>query len=91
MARSRVLLLTALLISSCGGAGSAAVPVSTAAPAHVVTAVNKSGVTAVPPETIKSGETVVELGDHWYAPAQLYVTVGTKVTWKQVGSQEHDV
>lgn len=46
---------------------------------------------APPPELVKSGTALVELGDHWYAPAQLYVTVGTRVTWKQVGAQEHDV
>jgi plastocyanin len=34
---------------------------------------------------------VVEVGDHWYIPAKLTVPVGTTVTWRMVGSQEHDV
>jgi plastocyanin len=34
---------------------------------------------------------LVEIGDHWYIPAQLTVPVGTTVTWRMVGTQEHDV
>ncbi|MBM4434923.1 MAG: hypothetical protein FJ028_07460 [Chloroflexi bacterium] len=88
--RIRALLLLGLL-AACGGQGAVVSPASTGAPVQVVTAVSTGGVSAPPPELVRSGATVVELGDHWYAPAQIHVTVGTKVTWKQVGAQEHDV
>lgn len=34
---------------------------------------------------------LVQLGDHFYSPAELTVTVGTTVIWRMIGSQEHDV
>lgn len=92
MRAARAALVAVLFTAACGTPSAVAAPGATASrAAHVVTGVTTSGVNAPPPELVKSGATLVELGDHWYAPAQLYVTVGTRVTWKQVGAQEHDV
>lgn len=91
MSVARAAMVAALFTAACGTPGAVAAPGSAAPPAHVVTGVSRVGVSEPPPELVKSGATDVELGDHWYAPAQLYVTVGTRVTWKQVGAQEHDV
>jgi plastocyanin len=33
----------------------------------------------------------VEMGDHFYIPSLLTVKVGTTVTWRMGGMQEHDV
>jgi len=34
---------------------------------------------------------VIEMGDHFFDPAQLTVKVGTTVTWKSVGQSTHDL
>lgn len=34
---------------------------------------------------------LVEMGDHWFIPAQLSIPVGTTVEWRMTGTQEHDV
>ena len=34
---------------------------------------------------------MIELGDHFFDPAQLTVKVGTTVTWKSVGQSTHDL
>ena len=34
---------------------------------------------------------VVQLGDHFYDPAALTVSVGTTLTWRLMGSQTHNV
>jgi plastocyanin len=45
-----------------------------------------------PAATLTAGAVaLVEIGDHWYIPDQLTVPVGTTVTWRMVGTQEHDV
>jgi plastocyanin len=47
---------------------------------------------AVPtPTGPASGVIVVQLGDHYYMPAELSVPVGTRVEWRNQGSQTHDV
>lgn len=38
-----------------------------------------------------AGPVVVEMGDHFFSPAQLTVSVGTPILWRMVGSQTHDV
>jgi plastocyanin len=34
---------------------------------------------------------MVWMGDHYFSPNKLTVKVGTTVTWRMLGSQEHDV
>jgi len=31
------------------------------------------------------------MGDHYFSPSQLTVKLGTTVTWRMLGSWEHDV
>jgi plastocyanin len=41
--------------------------------------------------TASLGQNVVWMGDHYFSPSQMTVKVGTTVTWRMLGSQEHDV
>jgi plastocyanin len=78
------------LITACGGPPSqtaptaSAAPLSTTAPA-AATAAPTTAATATPATAL------IELGDHFFDPAQLTVKVGTTVTWKSVGQSTHDL
>ena len=46
-----------------------------------------SGVSAAPP--FFSGSATVEMGDQWFLPEQIVVSVGTTVTWVNRGQVAH--
>lgn len=92
MMRSVALLLMAGLASACAAPSAAADPSPTPSErTQVVTGVTRSGASAAPSRAPGGLTALVELGDHWYLPSELTVQVGTTVTWKMVGSQEHDI
>jgi plastocyanin len=90
--RYAVLGVLFVLISACGASGSPAAPATaTAAPAATTAAAATA--TAAPTLTPSptSAPAVVEMGDHFFDPAQLTVKVGATVTWKSVGQSTHDL
>ncbi|HKY49867.1 MAG TPA: plastocyanin/azurin family copper-binding protein [Candidatus Limnocylindria bacterium] len=91
MRRYATLVMSLALMSACGGAPPiqpAATAPSTATPAVAPTTVAPA-TTASPAATAATA--LVEMGDHFFAPAQLTVRVGTTVTWKSVGQSTHDL
>jgi plastocyanin len=60
-------------------------PISTAPPATPSPAVS----TSVPPSEIPSGTTTVEIGDNFYLPQQVNVSVGARVLWVNRGQMTH--
>jgi plastocyanin len=82
---------------SCGGAPSqpaATVPTTTASTATAAApgttppaAASTAAVTPLP----TAAAAVIEMGDHYFDPAQLTVKVGTTVTWRVVGQSTHDI
>ncbi|MBI4172464.1 MAG: cupredoxin domain-containing protein [Actinobacteria bacterium] len=80
----------AALASACASPAVAA-PSTATGPQHVVTGVSRANPSPAASAGAGALTALIELGDHWYLPAQLTVQVGTTVTWKMVGSQEHDV
>ncbi|HJW49973.1 MAG TPA: plastocyanin/azurin family copper-binding protein [Candidatus Limnocylindria bacterium] len=87
-----VLLVSIVLISACGAAPSPTAPTAAATTASAATSA-PAAATAAP--TITASPTpppaVVEMGDHFFDPAQLTVKVGATVTWKSVGQSTHDL
>jgi plastocyanin len=87
-----VCISSALLLVSCGGAPSQPAPSGTLTTAAATTA---STATAAPMPAATAAPTaaavVIEMGDHYFDPAQLTVKVGTTVTWKNVGQATHDL
>ncbi|HET9809715.1 MAG TPA: plastocyanin/azurin family copper-binding protein [Candidatus Limnocylindria bacterium] len=84
-----VLGVLLVLISACGASPSQTTPtapVTTTAPA-AATATAAPTLTASP----TPAPAIVEMGDHFFDPAQLTVKVGTTVTWKSVGQSTHDL
>ena len=80
--------------TACGSAPTQ--PVATAAPtAPATTATAAATASAAPIATASPTPTValalIEMGDHFFDPAQLTVKVGTTVTWKSVGQSTHDL
>jgi plastocyanin len=91
MRRNAVLCLATALLISCGGAPSqpaVATPPVTTVPSATVPAATS---TPAPTAAATSTAVVVEMGDHFFDPAQLTVKVGTTVTWKVVGQSSHDI
>jgi plastocyanin len=43
------------------------------------------------PVTADAAPNMVWMGDHYFSPDKLTVKVGATVTWRMLGSQEHDV
>ena len=94
MRRYAILCVLLVLISACGAspsqtastAAATAAPVTTTAPAAVTA-------TTAPTPTVSPtpAPAVVEMGDHFFDPAQLTVKVGATVTWKSVGQSTHDL
>lgn len=89
-------LVLAGLITSCGAAPSQSAPTSAATPtAAATTAPAVATATTTPPVTASPTPTaavaLIEMGDHFFDPAQLTVKVGATVTWKSVGQSTHDL
>ena len=92
MRRYAVLCIwSGLVLASCAGAPSPSAPSvpapSTPAPTAAATA---APATSAPP-TPTAAVVLIEMGDHFFDPAQLTVKVGTTVTWKSVGQSTHDL
>jgi plastocyanin len=77
------------VVTACGGSPSQTTPTASAPPSTTTPA----AVTAVPTAAATATPAIVliELGDHFFDPAQLTVKVGTTVTWKSVGQSTHDL
>jgi plastocyanin len=87
-----VLVLLVALAAACGGSPSQSAPTAAATTAPAATtaaATATTAPTATPAAT--PAVAVIEMGDHFFAPAQLTVKVGTTVTWKSVGQSTHDL
>ena len=78
------------LTTACGAvpAQTAPTPAATTSPAAATASVAPA-LTASPAPTPAAA--LIELGDHFFDPAQLTVKVGTTVTWKSVGQSTHDL
>lgn len=83
-----------VLISACGASPSQTAQTAAATTAPVTTTA-PAAVTATAAPTLTASPTpapaVVEMGDHFFDPAQLTVKVGATVTWKSVGQSTHDL
>jgi plastocyanin len=77
------------LTTACGAvpAQTARTAAPTTSPAATVS--SAPALTASPAPT--PAATLIELGDHFFDPAQLTVKVGTTVTWRSVGQSTHDL
>ena len=89
--RYAVLGVLFLLISACGASPSQTAPTAaaTTAPAATTAAAATTAPTLTPSPT--PAPAVIEMGDHFFDPAQLTVKVGATVTWKSVGQSTHDL
>lgn len=52
---------------------------------------NDRGAPPTPTARPASAGATIEMGDHFFAPKELTVAVGTTVTWRQVGQATHDI
>lgn len=97
MARTRALALLVALVASVAGIACTSVGPdaarSSVSPTSVVGRPTGAAPTPSAVVTDATGAAVflVEMGDHWFIPAQLSVPVGTTVEWRMRGTQEHDV
>ena len=94
MRRYAVLLVLWALATACGAAPSQNYPtaaVTTAPVATTAPAVATATAAPTPTPTATPANAVIEMGDHFFDPAQLTVKVGTTVTWKSVGQSTHDL
>jgi plastocyanin len=92
--RYAVLLVLWALATACGAAPSQNAPtaaVTTAPVATTAPAVATATAAPTPTPTATPANAVIEMGDHFFDPAQLTVKVGTTVTWKSVGQSTHDL
>jgi plastocyanin len=91
--RYTILLLLLALTAACGAAPTQNAP--TASATTVPAATTAAAATATTAPTTTPGATpafaVIEMGDHFFDPAQLTVKVGATVTWKSVGQSTHDL
>jgi plastocyanin len=89
-----VIWVILLLIAACGASGSQTAPTAAATTALAATSA-PAAATVTPAPTLTASPTavpaVIEMGDHFFDPAQLTVKVGTTVTWKSVGQSTHDL
>jgi plastocyanin len=83
-----------VLISACGASPSQTAPTAAATTAPAASTA-PAAATATTAPTLTAAPTpapaVVEMGDHFFDPAQLTVKVGATVTWKSVGQSTHDL
>lgn len=78
--------------ASCGAAPSQGAPGDTATPpTSAPAAATATGAPATASPTPTAAVALVEMGDHFFDPAQLTVKVGTTVTWRSVGQSTHDL
>lgn len=70
-----------------------AAPAATPAPVATATPVAQAQTTAPSPSAILApkGEFTVEAYDDFFRPAKITITVGTKVTWVNLGKKDHTV
>jgi len=82
-----------VLIAACGASPSQIAPTAAATTAPATTASAVATNTAAPTVTASptSALAVIEMGDHFFQPAELTVKVGATVTWKSVGQSTHDL
>jgi len=80
------------VLISCSTSASPASPTAGATTAPAATTAAPTATTA---PTLTPAPTpapaIVEMGDHFFDPAQLTVKVGATVTWKSVGQSTHDL
>ena len=94
MRRYAVLLVLLALATACGAAPSQNAPtaaVTTAPVATTVPAAATATTAPTPTPTATPANALIEMGDHFFAPAQITVKVGATVTWKSVGQSTHDL
>jgi plastocyanin len=77
------------LTTACGAVPAQTTPTATATTSPPAATAGAPTLTASPAPTLAA--VVIELGDHFFDPAQLTVRVGTTVTWKSVGQSTHDL
>jgi plastocyanin len=81
------------VLISCSTSASPTAPTAAATAAPAATTAAAATATTAP--TLTPAPTpapaVVEMGDHFFDPAQLTVKVGATVTWKSVGQSTHDL
>jgi plastocyanin len=80
------------VLISCSTSASPTAPTAaaTAAPAATTAAATATTAPTLTPAPTPA-PAVVEMGDHFFDPAQLTVKVGATVTWKSVGQSTHDL
>jgi plastocyanin len=90
--RYAVLLFLLALTTACGAVPSNA-PTATATTVPAATTAAAATATTAPTVTPSATPAiaVIEMGDHFFDPAQLTVKVGATVTWKSVGQSTHDL
>ena len=76
------ILAGVLALAACAQA--AATPGAPSRPASRTTE------SARPAPTVDASS-MVWMGDHYFSPSRMIVKVGTTVTWRMLGNQEHDV
>lgn len=69
---------------------SACAPADRAATAGATPA-SGTAAASIPRSTADAGPNMVWMGDHYFSPSRLTVKLGATVTWRMLGSQEHDV
>ncbi|MEO8633313.1 MAG: plastocyanin/azurin family copper-binding protein [Chloroflexota bacterium] len=81
------------MATGCGATPSQTAPTAatTITPALATTAATASTPTLAASPTARAAVAVIEMGDHFFDPAQLTVKVGSTVTWKSVGQSTHDL
>jgi len=92
----RALGLAAVLVlaPACGGASSPAGVASsfaaTAEPSRS-TVLATDAPSATPNATRSSGPALISMGEHFFDPSLLKISVGTTVIWHNFGEQTHDI
>ena len=88
-----VLLMLVASTAACGGSPAQSTPTAVATTARAATTAPAATATTAPTatRTATPAVAVIEMGDHFFEPAQLTVKVGTTVTWKSVGQSTHDL
>jgi plastocyanin len=88
-----VVLVVVALTAACGGSPGQSAPNAAPSTAPAVTTAVAATATTAPTAapTAAPAAAVIEMGDHFFDPAQLTVRVGTTVTWKSVGQSGHDL
>ena len=78
-------------LSACApdrGAGMSSRPADRTAPASTANATRSSAPVATGADAASN---MVWMGDHFFSPSRITVRLGATITWRMLGSQEHDV